>query len=473
MIFLSKNVNLYKNEGRISMLKRKITKVLEEWKNDHSHKPLIISGARQIGKTTAVKEFAKKRYESIIDINFILDKEFKSIFDNSFTVDSIIKNISIIRQFYKFIPYKTLIFFDEVNANMDALTSLKSFALDGRYDVICSGSALGVSMNRVSSVSVGFEEQKTMYSLDFEEFLWNAGFTEEQIEEVYGYLKSLKPLPKTYFDRLSFLFREYIAVGGMPEIVNRFLTQNTYYKILDSQKNLFKDYEADITHYTEGLDSARVLNFYRNISSQLAKENKKFIFRMLGKGQRSKNYGGVQEWLSDAGVINIAYNLKNFTLPLSSSYEPDNFRVYFADTSLLIASMDEESQKDFLVNKNIGVYKGAIFENCIAESLIKQGYERLYFYRSEYGEREIDFIVRQGDHLVPLEVKANHGKAMSLNNMLLKDSPSPFPFGIKFSLNNIGYFKKVFTFPYFLSFLLKRLLEEVDLKKYVEDNERK
>lgn len=448
------------------ILKRKITKYLEEWKKDPSHKPLIISGARQIGKTTVIKEFAKRNYESIIDINFILDNEFKSIFDTSFSVESIIKNISIIRQSYKFIPHKTLIFFDEVNANMDALTSLKSFCLDGRYDIICSGFALGVSMNKVSSVSVGFQEQKTMYSLDFEEFLLNSGITEEQIEDIYAYMKELKPLPTTYFQRLGNLFKEYIVVGGMPEIVNRFLTQNSYYKILDSQKELFKDYEADITHYTEGWDSAKVLNFYRNISPELAKDNKKFIFKLLGKGQRSKNYIGVKDWLNDAGVINISYNLKNFDLPLSSYYDSSNFRVYFADTSLLIASMDEESQKDFLVNKNIGVYKGAIFENSIAESLIKQGYERLYFYRSEYGDRELDFIVRQGNNIIPIEVKSNHGKAMSLNNMILKDKS--FPFGIKFSFNNIGYSNRVFTFPYFLSFLLKRLLNEVDLMKTVE-----
>lgn len=448
------------------MLKRKVDVFLQEWKN-REHNPLIIKGARQIGKTTSIMEFAKKNYDSVIEINFISNPEYIQIFKGGFDVDSVVLELSILNPNLKFIPNNTLIFFDEVQEYMDATTSLKFFALDKRFDVICSGSALGVKYNKVKSVAVGFKEDYTMYSLDFEEFLWAKGYEDNIINSLFNNALELKPYSDLVLDKMNSLFMEYILTGGMPKIVSTYISQGNYSGIPDRQKQLYQDYLDDIRKYVEGLDASRVENMYLHVASQLGKENPKFQITKLGHGARANQYEGCAQWLADAGFVNIGYCLNSLSLPLKGNENPNNYRVYFADTSLLIASMDEESRKDLLVSKNLGVYKGALYENFAAEALMKQGYD-LFFFRSEDSRTELDFLIRIKDNIVPIEIKANKGSARSLNTVIDDKKIDEIKYGIKFSNNNIGVSNKVLTLPFFTLFMLKKVVTYMKDTKFEE-----
>lgn len=443
------------------MLKRKIDVFLQEWKN-REHNPLIIKGARQIGKTTSILEFAKKNYESVIEINFISNPEYIQIFKGGFDVDSVVLELSILNPNLKFIPNNTLIFFDEVQEYMDATTSLKFFALDKRFDVICSESS-----PIVNDTSIGFKEDYTMYSLDFEEFLWAKGYEDNIINSLFNNALELKPYSDLVLDKMNSLFMEYILTGGMPKIVSTYISQGNYSGIPDRQKQLYQDYLDDIRKYVEGLDASRVENMYLHVASQLGKENPKFQITKLGHGARAFQYEGCAQWLADAGVVNIGYCLNSLSLPLKGKENPNNYRVYFADTSLLIASMDEESRKDLLVSKNLGVYKGALYENFAAEALMKQGYD-LFFYRSEDSRTELDFLIRIKDNIVPIEIKANKGSARSLNTVIDDKKIDEIKYGIKFSNNNIGVANNVLTLPFFTLFMLKRVITNMKDTKFEE-----
>ena len=398
-------------------LKRKIDYYLISWKNNPNKKPLIVKGARQIGKTESIRNFAKNNYKSIVEINFALQKQYKNIFDDGFEVNSIIKNISLIDPNLEFIDGKTLIFFDELQDCINCATSLKSFNEDGRYDVICSGSLMGINYNEIESNSVGNKEDYEMYSMDFEEFLWAKGYKEEQIEELYNNMKTLKPFSdielKVMFDN----FREYMIIGGMPAIVNLFVNNDNYSGTLKMQKQILQDYEEDITKYAGGLDHAKILNVYRKIPVFLGNENKKFQISKIENGARKREYVGIVDWLNDAGIINVCYCMEQPELPLGGNYNPDNYRIYFRDTGLLIGSLDEEAQEDLRDNKNFNTYKGAIYENIIGDMLVKQGY-KLYFYKNSKGTIEMDFFIRDKNSLIPVEVKANDGATISLNNLI-------------------------------------------------------
>lgn len=443
----------------MQLLKRKIDKYLIEWKNNPDRKPLIVKGARQIGKTESIRNFAKNNYKSIIEINFVLQKQYKDIFDDGFEVDTIIKNISLRNPNLEFIPGNTLIFFDELQDCINCATSLKAFNQDGRYDVICSGSLMGINYNEIESNSVGNKEDYEMHSMDFEEFLWAKGYKEEQIEDLYQHMKNTVPLSNTELSVMFDNFKEYMIIGGMPAIVNTFITNNNYSGTLKMQKQILLDYEEDITKYAKGLDQAKILNVYRKIPVFLGNENKKFQISKVESGARNREYIGTLEWLDNAGIINICHCLEQPELPLGGNYNPDNYRIYFRDTGLLIGSLDEEAQEDLRNNKNFNTYKGAIYENMIADMLVKEGY-KLYFYKNEKGTVEMDFFVRDANSLIPVEVKATDGATASLNNLINSEKYRDIRHGIKLCYKNIGFNGKFYTFPYFLTFLLKRYLKE-------------
>ena len=228
-------------------LKRKIDEYLLSWKDDEYKLPLIVKGARQIGKTEAIENFGQNNYKSVVEINFILEKQYKSIFDDGYNVDTIIKNISLINPDFNFIPGETLIFFDEIQDCVNAATSLKAFNKDGRYDVICSRSLMGINYKEIESNSVGNKEDYEMFSLDFEEFLWAKGYKVEQIEELYSYMVDCKPIPKVMYDVMLECFHEYMIVGGMPAVVWRFVTNKNYSGILKMQQQILLDYKEYIT----------------------------------------------------------------------------------------------------------------------------------------------------------------------------------------------------------------------------------
>ena len=443
----------------MEILKRKIDKYLIEWKNNPDRKPLIVKGARQIGKTESIRNFARKNYKNVIEINFILQKQFQDIFDNGFEVDSIIKNISLRNPYLEFIPGETLIFFDELQACINCATSLKSFNQDRRYDVICSGSLMGINYNEIESNSVGNKEDYEMHSMDFEEFLWAKGYKEEQIENLYEHMVTLTPFSEIELSVMFDNFKEYMVIGGMPAIVNTFVKNNNYSGTLKLQQQILLDYEEDITKYAGGLDQGKILNVYRKIPVFLGNENKKFQISKVEMGARTREYVGTIEWLDNAGIINVCHCLEQPELPLKGNYNPDNFRLYFRDTGLLIGSLDEEVQEDLRNNKNFNTYKGAIYENIIADMLVKQGYN-LYFYKNEKGTIEMDFFVRDKNSLIPVEVKADDGATISLNNLIELNKFKDVKYGIKLCYKNIGFNGKFYTFPYFLTFLLKRYLKE-------------
>ena len=447
------NRNMYK------LLKRKVDNYLLEWKNNPDRKPLIIKGARQVGKTRSIEWFASHNYQCVIQINFVEQKRYRDIFEDGFEVDAILKNISLLNPELKFIPGDTLFFFDELQACPNCATSLKFFKLDGRFDVICSGSLMGINYREIESNSVGYKEDYEMHSMDFEEFLWAKGYSEEFIDGLYQNMLEVKPINNLQMDVLFGLFRDYVTIGGMPEVVDLYIKNNNFSGTLAIQRQLLKDYEEDITKYVEGLDKAKVKAVYNHISTFLAKENKRFQITKIGKNARNRDYVGCIEWLADARVINVCYCLNQPELPLKGNYDPKLYKIYYKDTGLLIASLDEEAQEDLRANKNLGTYKGAVYENIVGDMLVKQGYN-LYYYNSDRPALEMDFFVRDADSLIPVEVKANDNATASLNNLLKEDKYPDIKYGIKLGYKNIGFNGKFYTFPYFLTFLLKRFVAE-------------
>ena len=444
----------------MELLERKIDTHLSNWKNNPKRKPLIVKGARQVGKTESVRAFGKANYESVIEINFVLQKKFRAIFEDGYDVESVIRNISMLEPSWKFIPHRTLLFFDELQRCPDCATSLKSFCLDGRYDVICSGSLMGIYYEEIESNAVGFKEDYEMQSIDFEEFLWAKGYRREQIENMYQHMLALQPFSQLELDTMTDIFREYMTLGGMPEVVKMFVENGHFGGTLELQRQLLKDYEEDITKYAKETDKAKILSVYSHISAFLAKENKKYQITKIAKGARNREYIGAVEWLKSAGVINVCYCLNNVELPLKGNYNSEYYKLYYHDTGLLIASLDEEAQEDLRANRNFGTYKGAVYENVVGEMLRKSGYEQLYFYKHDNPALEMDFFVRDTDSLVPVEVKARDGATASLNNLIKWESYPDVRYGVKLGYKNIGWNGQFYTFPYFLTFLLKRFLKE-------------
>lgn len=442
----------------MGILRRKIDAVLAEWKAREGHSPMVIKGARQIGKTFSVMEFARTNYKYTVYINFILESRYRDIFADGYDVDSVVKNISFLNPGLTFEPGETLIFFDELQACPDAATSLKAFKTDGRYDVICSGSLMGISYREIESNSVGYKEDIEMFSLDFEEFLWARGYTDAQIDSLYAKMLGLEPLGKVEFDVLAGIFRDYMVVGGMPAVVEKFVTQNNFSGILPMQRQLLLDYQEDITKYASGLDKAKILAVYNHISTFLARENKRFQITKIGRNARNRDYVGVMDWLTSAGIVNACHCLDHLELPLKGNYNPDLYKLYYQDTGLFVASLDEEAQTDLRDNRNLGTYKGALYENVMADILRKEGYQ-LYYYRNEKSSVEIDFFVRDAASLIPVEVKAGNNASKSLTK-LTSGQVGDIRYGIKFAFKNIGFNGQFYTFPYFLAFMLKRFLRE-------------
>lgn len=440
-------------------LKRKIDRYLIEWKNNKDKLPLIIKGARQIGKTNAIRNFGNKNYKTFIEINFALQPQFKMIFEDGFEVDNIVKNITLKMPEIELKEHNTLIFFDEMQECISTATSLKAFKEDGRYDIICSGSLMGINYNEIESNSVGNKEDYIMTSLDFEEFLWAEGYNDEQIDNLYKHMVNLEPLNNMQYNVMMSNFKDYMIVGGMPAIVSKFIKNKNFSGILKMQQQILLDYEEDIRKYAGGLDKTKILNCYRKIPVFLGNENKKFQISKITKGARNREYVGIVEWLANAGIVNICYSMQQASLPLKGNFNPDNYRLYFADTGLLIGSLDEEVQDDLRNNENMNTYKGALYENIVGDMLVKEGYD-LYFYKDNSKKIEMDFFIRDKSSLIPVEVKANDGATISLNNLIDSKKYKDIKYGIKLGYKNIGFNGKFYTFPYFLTFLLKRYLKE-------------
>lgn len=442
-------------------LKRKIDTFLADWKKDPAQMPLIVRGARQVGKTEAIRNFAKANYKNVIEINFVEEPQYKGIIEEGFKTESIIKLISRLNPSHRFIPGETLIFFDEIQEFPEIATSLKFFQINGCYDVICSGSLLGIQQKRIESNSVGYKTDYTMRSFDFEEFLWAIGYPEDIADDMLSHMTDNKPFTQAELTKYFSLFMDYILLGGMPAVLRAYVTTQTFERTIQIQKQLLLDYQEDIQKYAEGLDKAKILAVFNHIAPQLAKENKKFQFSKIAKGARSREYFGCVQWLLDAGVISSCYCLNFPELPLKGNYDESKYKLYIADTGLLIAMLDDEASDDLRKNQNLGIYKGALYENFVAEALTKAGYD-LYYYKSDSSTLEEDFFVRTANSLIPVEVKAGNTASKSLRTLIASDHYPAIASGIKFAHANIGKTETITTFPYFCAFLLKRYLKSLN-----------
>lgn len=438
-------------------LKRKIDLFLEEWKQDSQRKPLVVKGPRQIGKTESVRNFGKKHYKNVVEINFVEEPKYKQIVADGYKTADLIKNISRIDPEKRFVEGETLVFFDELQEFPEIATALKFFEQDGRFDVICSGSLLGIHYGRIESNSVGYKTDYEMYSLDFEEFLWAKGYDGSFVEEMLAHMTQMRPFNEAELSVCNLLFLDFCILGGMPAVVREYIEKDTFEGSLAIQRQLLIDYEEDVRKYAAGMDQTRILNVFRQIPIQLAKDNRKFQISKVASGARFKDYRGCIEWLSDAGIVNTCYCMNYPELPLKGNFDETKYKLYFADSGLLVAMLDEEAQEDLRANRNLGVYKGALYENVVGEALVKSGYG-LYYYKREDSTLEEDFFVRTTKDLVPVEVKATNGRSKSLRTLIESEKYEDIHYGIKLINGNIGYDGQIYTFPYFCTFLLKRYL---------------
>ena len=437
------------------MLRRKIQNVMLAWKNTVEHKPLIVKGCRQCGKTFSVLEFAKENYTHVVYLNFFQNAAFSSIFSGSLEVDHLIMMMSaLLGPGAVFEPGKTVIILDEIQDCPEARTALKFFKMDGRFDVIGTGSLLGVRGygKEPKSIPVGYETVIDMYPLDFEEFLWANGITDSMIELLRQCLNEEAVVPEALHNRFRQLLLQYTVVGGMPAVVQLFVDTRQMGSVLQLQRDIVRSYEDDMIKYADKKDKGRIAECFQSIPKQLAKENKKFQYSVVKKGATAAQYAGSLQWIEDAGIISRCYNLNLPELPLDGNAIEDVFKVYMKDTGLLISMLEDGTQFDVLQGKLYG-YKGAIFENLMADFLGKMG-RKLYYYHKDSG-LEIDFVIRWRGQCALVEVKSTTGNVKSARTILNHPEKYHVDACIKLGDYNVGRNGKILTLPLYMGFLLR------------------
>lgn len=445
------------------MFRRKIEKTILSWKQSQNRKPLVIKGCRQCGKTSSVLDFARKHYTHVVYLDFHEHKEYKSFFSGALDVDTLILNMSMGLKGAKFIEGKTCIVFDEIQDCPNARSSLKFFCLDGRYDVICTGSLLGVNGYKTkeeneeeqrASIPVGFEHIVTMFPMDFEEWLWANGIEQQHIDYLIKCLHDEIPVMEAIHNRMRELLRLYIIVGGMPDAVNTFVLTNNMNEVRIVQQSIVDNYKADMLKYALQQDKAKIRECFDSIPSQLAKENKKFQYSTIRKGGRSKDYLGSLQWIEDAGIIRRCYNTHITELPLAGNLINDCFKVYMADIGLLM-SMLEEGTAWSIMQGDMLAYKGAVYENLAADIFGKMG-RKLYYFQKE-GGLELDFLIRYRGECCPVECKARTGNAKSLQTVMKNPDHYHVLHAIKLGDYNVGRNGSVLTLPFYMAFLLTEI----------------
>lgn len=438
------------------MLKRKAYDKLKEWKTQHKNNCLMVKGARQVGKTYLIREFGKSEYENFVEINFIKNQELKQIFNGALDADSVYKRMTAMVEGVKLAKGKTLIFLDEIQACGAARTALKFLAEDGRFDVITSESLLGLTYGEDAdenteepeSVPTGYETFLTMYSLDFEEFLWAEGY-----ENATPYLKELfdkrEKVPSAVNDKYEQLFREYMVVGGMPEVVADYSKNHDFTRVTSLQEKILENYRFDISKHAKGSEKIKVRKCYDAVPKQLAKEITKFQYSTVEKGQTSKKYGGSVQWLKDSNIVNPCYNIHEPYLPLMANAVEEQFKLYINDTGLLCAMYGFETKRALLENTLKGNAKGGIYENIIAETLVKNGYA-LYYYKPN-DTSELEFLFEKNGEVIPIEVKAGNTASKSLNRFIEVYKPSV---AYKVVDGNIGVSGTKLTIPHYMAMFL-------------------
>lgn len=441
------------------MLERKIMKELLLWKENEHKKSLVISGARQIGKTFIINEFGKT-YDSFISLNFLENESYKKIFSGDLNIETLLTNISIFIKGVKFIPGKTLILFDEAQECPEAMTSLKFWAQDKRFDVIATGSALGMNYNIPTSYPVGYVEYIDMHSLDFEEFLWAIGVEKEHISILKICFKEKTVVPAILHEKMMEYLRLYMVIGGMPEVVSEYIRTNNLSQVDIVQRRIYQDYLYDIARFASADNKIKAEKCYTSIPFQLSKENHKFQYKLVENKGTSRKFESSIDWLKNAHLVQPVYHTPNVAFPLELYCDTANFRLYPTDIGMLTCTYDFELKRSIIEDKNMEdlpqslifkTSKGGLYEALAADLLIKNNHKNLYFYSPVNNSAEIEFIITNSDGVIPIEIKAGRKGTASLNS-LLKNGKAAY--GYKMASQNVGVHKNKITLPlYMLMFL--------------------
>lgn len=437
------------------MLKRKMEQILDNWKKTANHKPLIVKGCRQCGKTYSVVDFAKKNYKNVVYLNFYENPDYASVFSGALNVDTIIMLLSaLLGDNAVFEAGQTILILDEIQDCPDARTALKFFRMDGRFDVIGTGSLLGVKGygKEPKSIPVGSETVVDMYPLDFEEFLWANGIADSVIELLKKSLETEVPVPEALHNRMRQLLLQYAVVGGMPYVVQTFVDTKQMNDVLSAQRDIVRSYEDDMVKYAEKKDKSHIKECFQSIPRQLGKENKKFQYSVVRKGATASKYAGSLQWIEDAGIISRCRNLSITELPLDGNAQEDVFKVYMKDCGLFASMLEDGTQYDILQGNLFG-YKGAIFENLIADIFAKMG-RKLYYFHKDSG-MEVDFVIRYKGECTLVEVKAATGNTKSTKTILNHPEKYHVHSAVKLGDYNVGRSGSVLTLPLYLAFLLR------------------
>ncbi len=440
------------------MLRRKFYDTLTKWKSSHTQECLLVKGARQIGKTFIIDYFGRRNYSSYLCLNFILDKSAAECFGDNITADEIYKQISIRYPRFNLVPGDSLLFLDEIQSCPRARTALKSLAIDGRADVVASGSLLGLTFledglekaRSQESIPVGYEHQVVMQPMDFEEYLWALGYSDEIIGDLRESYSTITPVNSTINDKFLALFREYIAIGGMPEVVDTFITHNSFSRAHDIQLRIKNSNLDDIARYAARADKPKIRACYLSLPSQLARENKKFKYSAVAPGGSSRKFASSIDWLRESALAIQCFNTATPELPLNVYHTNDCFKMYVSDVGMLAAMMGFEVKKNIVDNTLKGFAKGGIYENAIIQQLVSRGYDPCY-YQKDSSVGEIDFLIERDGGVVPIEIKAGRTSSVSFDRMLERKDVS---MGYKFIRGNIGRVGKKVTLPHYMAMFL-------------------
>ena len=442
------------------MFKRKIENIFQSWLDDVSHKPLVVKGVRQCGKTSSVIDFAQKHFKNVVYLDFREHPDYKKFFTPNLEIDAIVMRITAAMPSVEIEAGKTCFVFDEIQDCPRARGSLKYFHLDGRYEVICTGSLLGVNGYKTpkekveeeeASIPVGFEDIVNMYPMDFEEWLWANGIKDIHIDYLKKCLYGEIPVEEALHDRFRELLLQYTIVGGMPEVVTTFMETKQIGKVLSVQRRIIDDYKSDMVKYAATADKARIRECFESIPAQLAREYKKFSYTAVRQGGRGRDYAGSLQWIEDAGIIRRCYNTETTELPLDGNRIQSEFKVYMADIGLLVAMLEEGTQSSILEGDLLS-YKGAIAENLVADIFGKTG-RKLYYYHKDGGV-ELDFLMRYKGQCTPVECKATTGNAKSMRTVLKHPEKYHVTIALKLGDYNIGRSDNLLTLPMYMAFLL-------------------
>lgn len=442
------------------MYRRKIEKTLQTWLETPRHKPIVVKGVRQCGKTSSVMDFARSHFKNVVYLDFREHPDYRKFFTPNLEVDSIIMRITAAIPNAEIEAGNTCFVFDEIQDCPKARGSLKYFHLDGRFEVMCTGSLLGVNGYKTpdekkeeeeASIPVGFEDIVNLYPMDFEEWLWANGIRDMHVDYLKQSLANETPVEEAIHNRFQELLYQYIVVGGMPEVVATFMETRQIGKVLSVQRRIIDEYKSDMLKYALPTDKSRIRECFESIPAQLSREYKKFSYSVVRSGGRGRDYTGSLQWIEDAGIIRRCYNTEITELPLDGHKIRNEFKVYMADIGLLVSMLEEGTQSSILEGDLLS-YKGAITENLVADIFGKMGRKLYYFHKD--GGVELDFLIRYNGRCTPVECKATTGNAKSMRTVINHPEKYHVTSAIKLGNYNIGRNNQLLTLPLYMAFLL-------------------